>query len=318
MHDDPRTVRAPRWDDLDEVLALLNAADLADTGSGDWTEDVLRRHWGELDLEHEAWVVELDGRAAAFAWLDDRGAGRLIVEGFVHPELRGRGVGTTLLEVTETYARRRAESIPPGPRVFLQNATVVGDECTPKLYARHGYHPARYQLQMSIVLDSPPTAPALPGIELRPYREPDERRALHAVLQDAFATGPYHRRAGYEEWAARVLEREGFDPSLVWVAVEGEEVVGANVCGWKEAGDFGWVGSLGVLPSHRGRGIAGALLTTAFAEFQARGERRVALMVDADNPSASRLYERAGMRVLFTIVLFEKELRPAAGASERT
>jgi mycothiol synthase len=96
------------------------------------------------------------------------------------------------------------------------------------------------------------------------------------------------------------------------VALDGDAIGGAAVCGWKEWGDWGWVGTLGVLPSHRGRGLGEALLLTAFAEFWRRGERRVALGVAADNPSATRLYERAGMRVLYTIVLYEKELRAAS------
>jgi ribosomal protein S18 acetylase RimI-like enzyme len=151
------------------------------------------------------------------------------------------------------------------------------------------------------------------GLEIRPYREPAERRAVHAVLEDAFAFGrDDFRRREFDEWAPRVFEREGFDPTLVWVAVETEgEIVGASVCGWKEWGDWGWVASLGVLPSRRGRGIGDALLRTAFAEFWRRGERRVALGVAADNASATRLYERAGMRVVYTLVLYEKELRSA-------
>jgi mycothiol synthase len=66
-----------------------------------------------------------------------------------------------------------------------------------------------------------------------------------------------------------------------------------------------------VVPTQRGRGLGDALLRTAFAEFWRRGERRVALGVAADNPGATRLYERAGMRVAHTIVLYEKELRSA-------
>lgn len=41
-----------------------------------------------------------------------------------------------------------------------------------------------------------------------------------------------------------------------------------------------------------------------------RGEHRCALGVDAQNPSdAIRLYERAGMRVLWRADMYEKELR---------
>jgi mycothiol synthase len=306
-------VRAPNWGDFPEVLALLVASDVAAIGETDWTEDALRTEWRELDLERDAWLVELDGRIGGYATFEDRGGGRLIAEGSVHPELRGRGLGSKLVDVTEEHARGLISRQPADARVYLQNATLVGDDCTPNLFKGRGYAPAQYQFRMLAELDAPPDVPTVPGIEIRLYSDPGERRAVHAVLEDAFAFGRADfRRRTFEQWAPRVFEREDYDPTLVWVAREGDEIVGANVCGWKEFGDWGWVGTLGVLPGHRGRGIGDALLRTAFAEFWRRGERRVALGVAAENPSATRLYERAGMRVLYTIVLYEKELRAAA------
>lgn len=48
----------------------------------------------------------------------------------------------------------------------------------------------------------------------------------------------------------------------------------------------------------RGRGLGLALLRHGFAELHRRGERQVWLHVDAENRTgATRLYERAGMRV---------------------
>jgi mycothiol synthase len=135
---------------------------------------------------------------------------------------------------------------------------------------------------------------------------------LHETLEEAFEDHWEHRPRSFEEWSRRVLDVEGYDPSLVWVALEGEELVAANVCFWKRHGEWGWVGTLGVRPPWRRRGIAEALLETAFAEFFRRGERRVALGVDAQSPTgATRLYEKAGMRVFWEAIVYEKELRPA-------
>lgn len=306
-------VRAPSWSDLPGVLELVAAADVAAIGETDLTEDVLASEWRELDLDQDAWVIELDGRVAAYATFDDRGGGRMIADGYVHPELRGRGLGSKLVEVTEAHARNRIGGKPAGVRMYLQHASLVGDDCTPNLFARRGYEPAQYQFRMLAELTSAPEVPAVAGIEIRLMRDPAERREMHAVLEDAFAFGrDDFRRRAYEEWARYVFGREHFDPTLTWVATEDGRMVGANVCGWKEAGDWGWIGTLGVLPSHRGRGIGEALLRTAFAEFWRRGERRVALGVAAYSESATRLYERAGMRRLYTIVLYEKELRAAS------
>ena len=64
---------------------------------------------------------------------------------------------------------------------------------------------------------------------------------------------------------------------------------------------------LGVLRSHRRRGIGEALLRYAFVEFKGRGFERVGLGVDAESPTgAVALYERAGMHVARTSVQLEK------------
>ena len=59
----------------------------------------------------------------------------------------------------------------------------------------------------------------------------------------------------------------------------------------------------------RRRGVGLALLRHTFREFHLRGDTHVGLGVDAENPTgATRLYERAGMRVINELVLYEKEL----------
>jgi len=53
------------------------------------------------------------------------------------------------------------------------------------------------------------------------------------------------------------------------------------------------------------------LLLQSFGEFYRRGTRRVGLGVDAASPTgATRLYERAGMRVSREFAVYEIELRP--------
>ncbi len=298
--------------DLPEVLALAQASDFALIGESDWTEADLREEWQEYDLERDVVLLELDGRLAGYAAFESVGVGRLLVDGYVHPELTGRGVGSELLRLTEERAREELESIPAGTRVYLQNAALVNDPAVPPLYAAHGYHPERHFWRMVIDLERVPEPVVPEGIELRLLRDPEERHVLHETMEEAFEDHWEHRSRTYEEWAKRVFDVEGYDPTLTWVALEGDELVAANICWWKRHGEWGWVGPLGVRRPWRRRGIAEALLETSFAEFLRRGERRVALGVDAQSPTgATRLYDKAGMRVFWEAVVYEKELRPA-------
>ena len=100
-----------------------------------------------------------------------------------------------------------------------------------------------------------------------------------------------------------------FDPTLWFVAEEGDEIAGVALCSWHQSGDpqFGWVNVLGVRRPWRKRGLGLALLLHAFAEFGRRGATRVGLGVDAENTTgAVRLYERAGMSVARRNDTYEK------------
>jgi ribosomal protein S18 acetylase RimI-like enzyme len=90
------------------------------------------------------------------------------------------------------------------------------------------------------------------------------------------------------------------DPNVVQiVAVESERVVGwADLRRFAAAG-FTHRGSLGmgVLASHRGRGLGGRLLEALFNESGSLGLKRVELHVFRSNAAAVRLYARHGFVV---------------------
>jgi mycothiol synthase len=304
-------VRAPEETDLDAVLEVLRATDASVAGDSDWTASDLASEWDELDLARDVWVFELDGALAGYASFYARG-GRFSGDGYVHPRFRNRGIGTEILRLTEERAREQAPSVPAGERVYLQNATLDQDDCTQRFYRGHGYEPVRGFWGMTIDLEEAPEVPRVPGIEIRTIDHPAEARAVHEAHQEAFATHWEFRPTPWEEWEEKRLGKETFDPTLWWVALDGDRIAGVSICAHKRNPDQGWVDALGVRPEYRRRGIADALLKTAFAEFFRRGEPKVGLGVDAESPTgATRLYDRAGMRTLWQAVVWEKELRAA-------
>ena len=304
-------VRAPVAADLERVLEVLRAADSSVAGDSDWTASDLANTWAELDLERSAWLFELEGRVVGYADFYAKG-GRFQGDGYVDPEFRGRGVGSEIIRRVEGRAREEEAMVPPGERVYLQNATLDQDECTNRFYRDRGYEPVRGFRGMVIDLVTEPEVTPVTGIHIRPYSHPDEARAFYESHQESFASHWEFRPWAWEEWEQRRYGKETFDPSLWWAAGDGDSVVGLLVAEQKRDPSQGWVDALGVVPEYRRRGIAEALLKTAFAEFWRRGERRVGLGVDAESPTgATRVYERAGMRTLWHAIVYEKELRRA-------
>jgi mycothiol synthase len=220
----------------------------------------------------------------------------------VDPEFTGRGLATALVAIIEERARE------------LGGATVKLDVYAENAAGRTllealGYHDVRHFYEMRIELDGPPPEPAWPpGLTVTPFA-PDEARQLHAAINDAFADEwNFHRRT-FEEWRAQRMEGPNFDPTLWFVVKDGEEIAAFVLSSAKQYGGP-WVALVGVRKPWRRRGVGLALLRQAFGEFHRRGERRVALGVDATNlTGATRLYERAGMHVHAEDIVYEKELR---------
>jgi mycothiol synthase len=301
-------VRRPVPEDAQAVLELLRSADIAVAGDSDWSLSDVTAEWESIDLGRDAWLIDLDEQLAGYGVLHVSG-GRLQSEGFVRPGMHRRGVGSELLSRIESRAAELEDSVPAGERVYLQNATLNTDPGTERFYAARAYTQVRGFWGMVIDLDEEPDVPVLPGLTIRPYDHPREGRAFHETHQAGFASHWEFRPMAWEEWQEKRFRPETFDPTLWWVAADGDRLAGVSMCEHKRDPGQGWVGALAVRPEYRRRGIADALLKTAFAEFYRRGERRVGLGVDAENPDATLLYERAGMRVLWRAVVWEKELR---------
>lgn len=101
-----------------------------------------------------------------------------------------------------------------------------------------------------------------------------------------------------------VRTAEAFDPDAWWFAWQGETPVGLLIGDNRRAEQgVGFVPSVGVQKQLRGRGIARALLLTAFADFLQRGRTGVQLGVDTGNTTgATRLYESVGMTSLHSAI----------------
>jgi mycothiol synthase len=303
-------VRPPSEADAEAVTDLVIAFDVDEFGAPDFELDDLLSDWGSpgLDLSRDAWLVETpDSRLAAYGilYFDDD------VDVFVHPDFRGRGIGSELLGLTERRALVRAKA---GKRVLVGQALSTRNQAGRELVTRAGYTPVRTYWRMLLSLAASPPEPVWPdGVAVRTFDPERDAKAVHELIQRAFADNERHVDEPYAEWVAGNIDREAFDPTLWFLAVAGDEIVGSIVCPAYES--EGWVRQLAVAREWRGRGVGMALLRKALSEFHRRGRPHAALVVDSWNRTgAKELYERAGMRVEREHTRFEKELRPAVAS----
>lgn len=301
-------IRPPTFDDVDGVADVLLADDLADTGESHVDADFVRDQWSTpgLTLTDDAWVaVAPHGAIVGHANVSPDGQSKLKSWGVVHPEHRALGIGSALLDRMEVRATQRLDGVAGGA---LFTAVTDTDAAGAALVGSRGFERVRSFRHMRLDLAGPrdPGAPP-PGIEIRGIDRERDLRRIHSIFVEAFRDEWGYRPIPFEEWSGLEVETLSFDPSLWFLAIDGDEAVGAlSGVVW---GDRGWVGELGVRRPWRGRGIASALLRRAFATFAARGLSRVMLNVDADNSTgAVRLYERVGMRIARGWDVYERPL----------
>jgi ribosomal protein S18 acetylase RimI-like enzyme len=122
--------------------------------------------------------------------------------------------------------------------------------------------------------------------------EPEDAQSLHALLEHGYRHGGGSVTA-FQPWLTQMTTDAEFDPQLWFLAESEGMLVGAVLC-WTSA----FVKDVVVHETQRRRGIAEALLQSAFNTLWARGATAVELKVEATNHGAVRLYERMGMVVV--------------------
>jgi ribosomal protein S18 acetylase RimI-like enzyme len=316
-------MRPATLDDLPAVVAVGRACDLEDIGEFDVHESWVHDEWvrPRFDPSTNAWVVTEPGGkvvAATYTW-DQEPHTLFDSAGWVHPAHRGRGIGTAIVLAVEGRAVRDLAEVPAGsaPRVlqsFDSDASGAHDPDASgarALFEGLGYSPEREYLHMEIdVPDGVVAGDAPAGIVIRPRAEEDDRDIV-AVMADAFGD-PWDYDDARQEFAVSAT----YDPSLWFIALDGDEAVGA-LFGYTTDGR-GQISALAVRDAWRRRGIAQALLRTAFVTFRDRGVVNVRLNVDRDNTAgATHLYERAGMRLRRRWLMVAKTMIAAQDGSSR-
>jgi len=325
------TARPGSLDDIEGAVALFNACSMELVGKD--VEDIADRRvaWTtpKFDLARDTRVVvnpvgEIVGYVEV--WDTSEPHVRVWSWGRVHPGYRGRGIGTYLLSWAEERARQAIPKAPPGARVIMQHGALKQDTSARELLESAGFKLVRYFWRMMIELDSPPPEPKWPGgISVRTFVPGEDDRPMVAAIRETFrdhwgyVEQPFEEEL--EEWRHWMKESEDFDPTLWFLALDGDEIAGFSLCWPKVPEDpqMGSVDELGVRRPWRRRGLALALLHHSFGEFYRRGKSKVVLGVDSESlTGATRLYEKAGMHVDREYLNYEKELRPGVDLATRS
>jgi mycothiol synthase len=288
-------LRAPTVDDATAVAELLRACDVADLGDPEVTVADVRAEWSapEVELEHDAWVVEEKegGRIVGYALA--AGADLLVA---VHPEAGERGLGTELRLEAERHARARGVRV---VRQFVPTANTAARV----LLLDAGWWPVQHYFRMRIELKD---APSPPRVLARRFEPRDTEQVWHLV-QGAYSGVEGHLPQSLEGWRATGMDKPGWDPDLWLLLHDAKGIVGVAL-GEKGEQGVGLINALAVAHRVRGQGHGRTLLLLLLHAFRRKRLRFAEAAVHGRTAAAAALFESAGMRAVRRTERWEKVL----------
>jgi GNAT superfamily N-acetyltransferase len=216
------------------------------------------------------------------------------VEAWTLPGARGRGVGLALYEELLRWAAERGS-------VAVETTVAEDDPASLAWADRRGFREIGRELRVILDLDAieAPEVDPPAGVDIVTWAErPELARGMYEVYVEADPDIPGSDGVevpAFEEWLTDDMEGTSDRPEAVFVALEGEEVVGyAKLSLPQEWTGTAWHDLTGVKRAWRGRGIASALKRAQIRWAKENGFHRLTTMNEERNAPIRHLNKRHG------------------------
>lgn len=314
---DGLTERPLVFDDAPQLTELMNALDVASGAEAGWTvADV--RSWLEpllIDPERNSRLLFApDGQLAAAAYVIAPPADgvRAEINGGVHPDWRGRGIGRDLVDWSLDRLHALYDEQASQANWLVEAFTVHDKDAGERLFAHYGFKPERFFFDMKAPLDpaSPRDVPQVPD-RLRVGTIPDgHEQILYEVNNEAFTDHWGFEPQPYEQWRAIIFNPDTCRPDLSRLVFDGDEIAAFVICFNGIEGEV-YFGDVGTRRPWRKRGLASLLLATCLRAAEQSGLTRARLHVDSDSlTGAVGVYQRVGFAVDTTNCCYTRPLNP--------
>jgi mycothiol synthase len=303
------------------MVALFDACKVADGLEAVMkVEDIaiVFRHLENCDPRTDMLFAEVNGQVIAYGriWWENLAEGICLYHpnGFLHPDWRGKGIGSALWEAAEMRGRLTAAAQPKEMPKFFQAEPFDTEAALVSLLKRRGYQAARYETHMVRDLSEPfPPAHLPQGFEVRPVL-PEHIHPIFEASNEAFRDHWGVRDQSEEEYKSE-MESPDFHPELWKVAWAGDQIASVihNFILAEENAEYnrkrGYTEGICTRRQWRKLGLARSLLVQSMQMFKEMGMTETALSVDSQNISgAFRLYEGVGYRKVKQQTLYRKAM----------
>ena len=313
MNNSPYTIRNYRPADFIKYVQSINEAEKLEPSGRCVSPQIIAEHLGRPNYspEQDLVIVEIAGNTVGYIDLaPELTIGRIILDCWVNPEHRRRGLATKLL----VYATRRAQEL--GAKVAHVNIpqdNVVAKRVLSKL----GFSFVRRFLELRL------------DIAKVRWSDIDQTslQCRHLQLGEEDKLTQIQNRSFEGDWGynpntiAEIVYRTNSShcsPKDVLLAYDGDEVIGycwtSKICEWGTASERkGRIFMLGVGPDYRGRGLGKRVLLAGLAHLKSKGLDVADLTVDSENKIACALYRSVGFEVRARSLWYEKTIDYGTG-----
>lgn len=220
--------------------------------------------------------------------------GNQIVELFVHPAHRGKGVGTALTDEVLT--------VDSPLRLWSHRDHPAAARIAERKNLARVRELLLMRLDNSVALPEPVWRE---GVRVRTFTPGQDEAAMVAVNKRAF---DWHPEQGMltEKDVTDTEKESWFDPDGFFLTVDENDTV--NGFHWtKVHGDnTGEVYVVGVHPDAQGGGLGRSLTLAGLHYLRKRGVREIILYVESDNKPAVAVYTRLGFTLAYTNVAYQR------------
>jgi RimJ/RimL family protein N-acetyltransferase len=251
-------------------------------------------------------------------WLNAPGVYVIFI--LIAPEWRRRGVGQSLLQDLEAYARGQGVE-----RLHTDCREDFADAA--RFLKRAGYTNIGIRFESRLDLNTfdetgfagvfdrlASTGYVFTTLAAEREIEPAADRKLYDLYQRVVAEVPLpggvHIDQTYENWRAAMLEGPTCDPTGIFIARAGGQYAGMTSLELLQDGPA-ITSMTGVTPEHRGRSLALALKLLSFRFLKEHGYTEARTHNDTANPPILRLNEKLGYQRLPGWLVWEKSFTTA-------
>lgn len=256
--------------------------------------------------EQDLFLVEMSGKLVGYLDINpERIIGRIILDCFIRPEHRRKGLAGKLL----TYAEKRANEL--GIKVIhisiLEKNTIAR-----KTLVKLGFQLNHREHELRLALNEATVRESSTSFAIR-HLQPGEEDKL-TVVQNRSFTGSWGYNPNTEEEIRYATSTGAYTPEEILLACDGDKPVAYCWTGvaYKEGVDMnestGYITMIGVDPDYRGIGMGKAVLMAGLSYLKGKGVRIAQLTVDSENEVAKTLYRSVGFRITGTTLWYETVL----------